>query len=238
MPDALGDDADGRVRRDGRIERRLDRGVERDLPERVDVADLARVAGRRRPATVSSPILRPISLGTKTTFAERPSTWASLVVMSSPRIWSTLPTGTPAAMASWTGGHEAGPEDRLDDDAVELARRDRVLELRRSARRDRCWRRTPAIVGAAGRGCLLGGCEHGRVVAVGDREREVRDLQWLLVLRRAPAGAVPASSSERERRGASPRSRPLPERRCPFPCAPPISRGRDLGHARRPITSA
>ena len=194
-----GDDADGRVRRDGRVERRADRDVERDLPERVDVADLARVevgAGLDRELAHLAPDLagheddvrrEAVDLGV----ARRHVLAEDLVDVAD------RDAGGDRIL---DGRHEPGPEDRLDEDAVVLARRDRILELLASGRPDRCWRRTPSIVGTAGRGCLLGGCEHGRVVAVGDREREVRDLQWLLVLREH-GWCRPRERGERDGRG-------------------------------------
>ena len=50
----------------------------------------------------SLPSLVPISVGTKTTLPESPSTCGWSVDMSLPRIWSMLTTFLPAEMASWT----------------------------------------------------------------------------------------------------------------------------------------
>ena len=118
--DVPGHDADGRVRRDGRVERRLDRDVERDLAERVDVADLARVevgAGLDRELAHLAADLagheddvgrEALDLG-----VTRRHVLAEDLVDVADR--------DACGDGVLDGGDEAGPEDGLDEDAVELA---------------------------------------------------------------------------------------------------------------------
>ena len=140
----------------------------RTLPERVDVADLARVdvrAGLDRELAHLAPDLggheddvrrKAVDLGT----ARRHVLAEDLVdVAHRDAGGDRIPDGR----------HEPGPEDRLDEDAVVLARRDRILELLGLDARI-VVRVELDDLGTAGRGCLLGRLEHGRVVAVRDRE--------------------------------------------------------------------
>ena len=76
-----------------------------------------------------------------------------------------LPMWIPAAIACSAPGTSAGAEERLEDDAVVLARGDRVLELLRLGRRVEVGVEDGQL-GVAGRGGGLGGGEHRRVIAV------------------------------------------------------------------------
>ena len=187
--------------RDGLVERLAQGAVERGRLDRPDVADVARVgrllgAGR----TTSSPIFLPSVLGTNATLALRPGICDSAVVLSAPRIWSMLPTAMPGVDRLLDVLDHPGAVQRLGDDRVELARRDRVLELLRLGRRVEV-RVEDGQLGVAGGGRGLGRGEHRGVVAVGDRERQVGDLEGLLVERsgRPTAAAALAAVAARPR---------------------------------------
>ena len=207
------------------VERHLEGDVERGGLDRPDVADVAGVAALRsaQAVTTSSPILRPSSLGTKATLALRPSTWDSAVVLSSPRIWSMLPTAMPAAMASLTPSTRPAPNSGWVMIASYLP--DAVASWS-------CFVWVGRVevgvedgqLGVAGGRGGLGGGEHRGVIAVGDRERQVGDLEGLGRRGRrrgGGAGAALAAVARRRWRPSRPpdccrrrRSRLTPSKPC------------------------
>ena len=153
--------------------------------------------------TTSSPIFVPSSLGTNATFELRPSTWKSAVVMSAPEDLVDVADRDAGGDRLLDVLDHARAVQRLGDDRVVLAGRDRVLELLDLVGRVQVGVEDGQL-GVAGGRRGLGGGEHRRVVAVGDREREVGDLERLVVDRvdGLAAGSLAAGGTGRGARPA------------------------------------
>ena len=199
----VGHDLDLGMRGDGLIERLLEGDVEGGGLDRPDVADVARVVGLESAHAVTTrlPIFLPSSLGTNATFELRPSTCESGVVMSAPRTWSMLPTLMPAAMAFLTSSTMPAPYSGWVMIASYLPEATASWSCLTCSVRIQV-RVEDGQVGVAGGRGGLGRCEHRGVVAVGDRERQIGDLEQLVVDARGGRGARRGTRGGGRRRDA------------------------------------